>query len=123
VLNRMFKRYTEKAKKAIMIAQEEAINLNHDYIGTEQLTGIIKGLKLKIDPNSKIFSRCTLCNTLTKDIAKKEVKKYVPPHVFSTKTRFVYCASCKKYYWRGTHWQKMTQKIQKLSLNESGKHP
>lgn len=39
----MFKRYTEKAKKAIMIAQEEAVNLNHDYIGTEHiLIGLIK---------------------------------------------------------------------------------
>jgi len=43
VLNIMFKRYTEKAKRAIMIAQEEAINLNHDYIGTEHiLIGLIK---------------------------------------------------------------------------------
>lgn len=39
----MFKRYTEKAKKAIMIAQEEAVNLNHDYIGTEHiLVGLLK---------------------------------------------------------------------------------
>jgi ATP-dependent Clp protease ATP-binding subunit ClpC len=39
----MFKRYTEKAKKAIMMAQEEAVNLNHDYIGTEHiLIGLIK---------------------------------------------------------------------------------
>jgi uncharacterized protein with PIN domain len=84
-----------------------------------QLAGIIKGLKLEIDLNSKIFSRCSLCNTPTKDVDKKEVKNYVPPYVFSTQNRFVYCPSCKKYYWRGTHWQRMTQKIQKLSLNES----
>ncbi|MCK5768463.1 MAG: ATP-dependent Clp protease ATP-binding subunit [Candidatus Atribacteria bacterium] len=39
----MFKRYSEKAKKAIMIAQEEAMNLNHDYIGTEHiLIGLLK---------------------------------------------------------------------------------
>ena len=39
----MFKRYTEKAKRAIMIAQEEAINFNHDYIGTEHiLIGLVK---------------------------------------------------------------------------------
>jgi len=39
----MFKKYTEKAKRVIMIAQEEAINLNHDYIGTEHiLIGLIK---------------------------------------------------------------------------------
>ncbi len=39
----MFKRYSEQAKRAIMIAQEEAINFNHDYIGTEHiLIGLIK---------------------------------------------------------------------------------
>lgn len=83
----------------------------------EQLLGIIKGLKLKIDLNLKIFSRCSLCNTPTKDIDKKEVENYVPPYVFSTQSKFVYCPSCKKYYWRGTHWQKMTVKIKKLSTN------
>jgi len=83
----------------------------------EQLLGIIKGLKLKNDLNSKIFSRCSLCNTPTKDIDKKEVENYVPPYVFLTQSKFVYCPSCKKYYWRGTHWQKMTVKIKKLSTN------
>ena len=83
----------------------------------EQLLGIIKGLKLKIDLNSKIFSRCSLCNTLTKDVDKKEVKNYVPSYVFLTQNKFVYCPSCKKYYWRGTHWQRMTVKIKKLITN------
>ncbi|HNR65006.1 MAG TPA: Clp protease N-terminal domain-containing protein, partial [Atribacterota bacterium] len=39
----MFKRYTEKVRKVIMIAQEEAVNLNHNYIGTEHiLVGLVK---------------------------------------------------------------------------------
>lgn len=84
----------------------------------EQLAGIIKGLKLEIDLNSKIFSRCSLCNTPTKDIDKKEVKTHVPPYVFLTQNKFVYCPSCKKYYWRGTHWQRMAKKIKKFSLNK-----
>lgn len=83
----------------------------------EQLSGIIKGLKLKINLNLNIFSRCSLCNTPTKDVDKKEVENYVPSYVFSTQNRFVYCPSCKKYYWRGTHWQRMTQKIKELSLD------
>jgi len=86
----------------------------------EQLAGIIKGLKLEIDLNSKIFSRCSLCNAPTKDIDKKEVKTHVPIYVFLSQDKFVYCPSCKKYYWRGTHWQRMTKKIKKFSLNESG---
>jgi uncharacterized protein with PIN domain len=86
----------------------------------EQLAGIIKGLKLKIDLNSKIFSRCSLCNTPTEDVNKEEAKNYVPPYVFLTQDKFVYCPSCKKFYWRGTHWKRMTQKIQKFSFNVSG---
>ena len=86
----------------------------------EQLAGIVKGLKLEINFSSKIFSRCSLCNTPTKDVDKKEVKNYVPPYIFLTQEKFVYCPYCKKYYWRGTHWQRMAQKIQKLFLNKSG---
>ena len=82
----------------------------------EQLAGIVKGLKLEINFNSKIFSRCSLCNAPTKDVDKKEVKNYVPPYVFLTQDRFVYCPSCKKYYWRGTHSQRMIQIIQNLKL-------
>ncbi|GAG19024.1 unnamed protein product, partial [marine sediment metagenome] len=53
----------------------------------------------------------------TKEVNKKEVKNYVPPYVFLTQNKFVYCPSCKKYYWRGTHWQRMTVKIKKLIEN------
>jgi ATP-dependent Clp protease ATP-binding subunit ClpC len=39
----MFKRYTEKVRRVIMMAQEEAVNLNHNYIGTEHiLVGLVK---------------------------------------------------------------------------------
>ena len=86
----------------------------------EQLLEVIKGMKLEIDFDSKIFSRCSLCNAPTKDIDKKEVKARVPPYVFLTQDKFVYCPSCKKYYWKGTHWQRMAEKIKKLPLNESG---
>lgn len=39
----IFDRFTERAKKAIYLANEEAVSLNHNYIGTEHLLlGIIK---------------------------------------------------------------------------------
>ena len=38
----MFERFTEKAIKVIMLAQEEARRLGHNYVGTEQiLIGLI----------------------------------------------------------------------------------
>jgi Uncharacterized conserved protein len=51
----------------------------------KQLLGIIKGLKLKIDLNSKIFSRCSLCNTLTKEVDKKELKLCTSLRIFNSK--------------------------------------
>ena len=33
----MFERFTEQARKAIVLAQEEARRLNHGYVGTEHL--------------------------------------------------------------------------------------
>jgi len=32
----MSNRFTERAQRVILIAQEEAKRLNHDYVGTEQ---------------------------------------------------------------------------------------
>ncbi|MGN6173009.1 MAG: Clp protease N-terminal domain-containing protein, partial [Streptosporangiaceae bacterium] len=33
----MFERFTERARRVVVLAQEEATELNHSYIGTEHL--------------------------------------------------------------------------------------
>ena len=33
----MFERFTDRARRVVVLAQEEARTLNHDYIGTEHL--------------------------------------------------------------------------------------
>ena len=39
----MFNRFTERARKVILLAKEEAKRFNHDYIGTEHiLLGLIR---------------------------------------------------------------------------------
>ena len=39
----MFNRFTERARKIIILAKEEARRFNHDYIGTEHmLLGLIR---------------------------------------------------------------------------------
>ncbi len=39
----MFDRFTEQARKVVVLAQEEALRLGHDYIGTEHiLLGLVK---------------------------------------------------------------------------------
>ena len=39
----MFNKFTERARKVILLAKEEAKRFNHDYIGTEHiLLGLIR---------------------------------------------------------------------------------
>ena len=39
----MFERFTNRARRVVVLAQEEARKLNHNYIGTEHiLLGLIK---------------------------------------------------------------------------------
>ena len=33
----MFERFTDRARRVVVLAQEEARNLNHNYIGTEHI--------------------------------------------------------------------------------------
>ena len=56
----MFERFTEKAIKVIMLAQEEARRLGHNFVGTEQiLLGLIgEGTGIAVKINGSKFKRC-----------------------------------------------------------------
>ncbi len=84
----------------------------------EQLQEVIKGLQLNLSFPNRLFSRCSVCNTPTLNIGKdNQIKNSVPPYVFLTQNEFVYCPTCKKYYWKGTHWQRIKEKIQEFLLD------
>ena len=55
----MFERFTEKAIKVIMLAQEEARRLGHNFVGTEQvLLGLIgEGTGIAANPHLFRFAR------------------------------------------------------------------
>ncbi len=70
----MFNKFTERARKVILLAKEEAKRFNHDYIGTEHiLLGLIKeseGVAVAVLENLGIN-----LNGL-----KREIEKYIHPN-------------------------------------------
>ena len=62
----------------------------------------------------KPFTLCLECNQPLKTRQKDEVKGRVPPYVFGTQHQFVECPSCRRIYWRGTHWAAMNKKLEGL---------
>ncbi len=69
----MFNRFTERARKVIILAKEEAKRFNHDYIGTEH---ILLGL---IREGEGVASAVLQNLGLTSDNIRMEIEKLVQP--------------------------------------------
>ena len=69
---------------------------------------------LHLDCRFKPFSICLECNQPLVGKSKEQVKDLVPPYVFKTQNQYMECPSCHRIYWRGTHWQRMREKLNKF---------
>ncbi len=69
---------------------------------------------LKLNCQYKPFTICLECNQPLLGKSKEEVKDRVPPYVFQTQSQYMECPTCHRIYWRGTHWQAMTRKLEHL---------
>jgi len=51
-----------------------------------------------------LLIRCPECNSMLEKVDKPGIEAKIPPYVFKTQKKFLYCTKCNKYYWRGTHF-------------------
>ncbi len=93
--------------KAILIRSEE-VQL--------QLKQVVESLGL--DCRRRPFSLCLECNQGLETVPRSEVRTQVPPYVFETQASFHRCPSCRKVYWRGSHWQRMSEDLEKACFVE-----
>lgn len=78
---------------------------------SEQVIAVIEKLGLL---EQDTFTRCLECNTLLETRVKEEIKDRVPPYVFKTQESYMECPTCHRIYWKGTHWQEMQKKLEKI---------
>jgi uncharacterized protein len=76
----------------------------------EQLRQVVKTLNLAGE--IKPFTLCLECNQPLVFKEKEEVKELVPPYVFKTQTQYMQCPACRRVYWRGSHWQRMSRELE-----------
>jgi len=60
------------------------------------------------------YSRCSLCNTPLESISKEHAKLHVPEYVYQTSESFKQCPACGKFYWKGTHPEKLRKKLMEI---------
>ena len=70
---------------------------------------------LNLDSQFRPFTLCLECNQTLEERSKQQVKDLVPPYVFQTQSQYMGCPACHRIYWRGTHWQAMTRKLERFN--------
>ena len=93
----------------LLIASEQA---------EEQLAQVI--VELELWAAAGPFSRCPVCNDVLEQVPHSWAWGYVPPYTFCTQREFRLCPSCNRFYWRGTHWERMQTIIARLRARRSG---
>lgn len=77
----------------------------------EQLKHVLKNVKINEDI---ILSRCSLCNNNLIKAKKQDFKEIIPNKIYHIIDEFLYCSYCNKIYWKGSHYDKILKKINKI---------
>ena len=67
-------------------------------------------LKNRLQP----FSRCMACNGFLEETDLDEVRDQVPPKVKEWCDQFHRCTNCGKVYWKGSHYDKLKEKVDRV---------
>ncbi len=78
----------------------------------EQLAEVIKNLNL--DPETNLFSRCSICNTEIVEVDKSSIAELIPQKVAESFDEFYKCPNCGKIYWSGSHTVRITKILKEL---------
>ena len=75
----------------------------------EQLAFVLRTLSL-----ARCEPRCMACGGELREASKLEVEGRAPPRSYAAYDRFWTCAVCKKLYWHGTHWSRITKALERV---------
>jgi uncharacterized protein with PIN domain len=70
---------------------------------------------LGLDQRFQPFTRCLECNQQLIERTPEEVRERVPPYVYKTQRQYMECPTCQRVYWRGTHWEAMVRRLERLT--------
>jgi len=79
----------------------------------------IKEILLRFDlkNNLRPFTRCMYCNGLIRSVNKQKIEDHVSDRTRLYYNEFFQCDTCKKIYWKGSHYEKM-EKMVEIIINK-----
>jgi uncharacterized protein len=117
-------RISLKEKRAILTKDRGILKrseVSHGYwVRSTKVEEQVKEILERFDLQKEIkeFSRCIECNKPLKPVKKELIISQLPPKVAQSQNKFMRCPSCKKIYWKGSHYQRMFSFIKRLRSEE-----
>lgn len=134
----IYRRHCDDAELARISADERRILLTRDrellkrriitrgyYLRSTnpkiQLQEVLHRFQLTV-PRPIALQRCTCCNTRLETVEKAAVFHRLPSGVQRDYDEFFRCPQCDKIYWRGSHFERMSQALYNAQLSENEEH-
>jgi uncharacterized protein len=111
-----------KEKRTILTRDKGILKrsaVTHGYWIRNQNPGLqLKEVAERFDLKKQIreFERCLECNSRLVKIDKEKILDRLPLKVRQRQNNFWYCKNCDNIYWRGTHFEKMKEIINKFII-------
>lgn len=86
-----------------------AVFVPSSVTGEEQLIIVVTELALPLRE-----SRCMRCGGILRPVSKAAVADRIPPKTALWIEEYFTCSDCGQLFWKGTHWQRITEKLQLL---------
>lgn len=91
---------------------ERAYRVRHQH-PDDQLVELLD--RFQLDDCLHPFTRCLCCNAVLEAAPSAEACERVPPRVRQMYREFWRCPSCRRIYWRGSHYERMRAKVLHLT--------
>jgi len=86
----------------------------HSQDPEEQAIEILDRLDLR--DSAKPFSRCPGCGAYLKHVSKDKIIHRLEPLTRKYYSNFSMCTECRKIYWKGSHYQPITELLRRLKV-------
>jgi len=77
----------------------------------EQFVQVVRAFRLTA---KDAMSRCSVCNGPIESVPKEEAQGRVPDGVFSRHREFWRCRECGRFYWPGSHFERVLAKLREI---------
>jgi uncharacterized protein with PIN domain len=79
----------------------------------EQLKIVVTSLDLQIYP-ANLFDRCSRCNARCVQVDKSQITDEVFPYILKSHDNIKQCPTCKRYYWKGSHYKNILDTLKNI---------